>query len=153
MGIRENFLYLTSDERDRFFEALLKMKANIVNPLAPAADQYSVYDRLASLHWAVFNVSLNQNGPFINAGHQGPAFLSWHRELLLRFEVALQAEVPGVMLPYWDWSPAVFTDTLMGPNGGPNGVGGGVVRTGWFAFDRPGVSLNTTPLPAWWPPT
>ena len=153
MGIRKNFLYLTSDERDQFFEALLKMKAHIVNPMASAADQYSVYDQLASLHWAVFNVSLNQNGPFVNAGHQGPAFLSWHRELLLRFEVALQAEVPGVMLPYWDWSPAVFTDTLMGPDGGPNGVGGGVVRTGWFAFDRPGVGFNTTPLPAWWPPT
>jgi hypothetical protein len=101
----------------------------------------------------VFNVSLNQNGPFLNAGHQGPAFLSWHRELLLRFEVALQAEVPGVMLPYWDWSPAVFTETLIGPNGGVNGVGGGVVRTGWFAFDRPGNGLNTTPLPLWWPPT
>ena len=153
MGIRKNILYMTSVERDLFFEALLKMKATIVNPVAPTADQYSVYDQFASLHWAVFNVSLNQNGPFLNAGHQGPAFLSWHRELLRRFEIALQAEVPGVMLPYWDWSPAVFTETLMGPNGGVNGVGGGLVRTGWFAFDRPGTGVNTTPLPAWWPPT
>ena len=54
MGIRKNFLYLTSDERDQFFEALLKMKAHMVNPMAPAADQYSVYDQLASRHWAVF---------------------------------------------------------------------------------------------------
>jgi hypothetical protein len=45
MGIRKNFLYLTSDERDQFFEALLKMKAHIVNPMASAADQYSVYDQ------------------------------------------------------------------------------------------------------------
>src|ERR1051325_2352538 len=138
---------MPSGERDLFFEALLKMKANIVNPLAPAADQYSVYDQFASLHWAVFNVSLNQNGPFLNAGHQGPAFLSWHRELLRRCEIALQAEKPGAMLPYWDWSPAIFTDTLIGPNGGVNGIGGGVVRTGWFAFDRPGNGVNTTPLP------
>ena len=153
MGIRKNILYMTSDERNLFFQALLKMKANIVNPAAPAADQYSVYDRFASLHWAVFDVSLNANGPFINAGHQGPAFLSWHRELLRRFEIALQAEVPGVMLPYWDWSPAVFTETLMGPNGGLNGIGGGTVRTGWFAYDRPGTGTNTTPLPGWWPLT
>ncbi len=153
MGIRKNILYMPSTERDLFFEALLKMKANIVNPMAPAADQYSVYDQFASLHWAVFDVSLNQNGPFLNAGHQGPAFLSWHREYLRRFEIALQNEVAGVMLPYWDWSPAVFTDTLMGPNGGVNGVGGGVVRTGWFASDKPGTGVNTTPLPGWWPPT
>lgn len=153
MGVRKNLLYMTETERDQFFEALLKTKAHIVNPMAPAADQYSVYDQYASLHWAVFNVSLNQNGPFLNAGHQGPAFLAWHRELLRRFELALQAEVPGVMLPYWDWSPAVFTDTLMGPNGGVNGLGGGVVRTGWFAFDKPGVGNNTTQLPAWWPAT
>ena len=104
MGIRKNVLYMPSDERELFFQALLKMKANIVNSMAPAADQYSVYDQFASLHWAVFKVSPNQSGPFLNAGHQGPAFLSWHREYLRRFEIALQNEVPGVTLPYWDWS-------------------------------------------------
>ena len=153
MGIRKNILYMETTEQEQFFEAVLKMKANIVNQMAPVADQYSVYDQFASLHWAVFNVSQNPGGPFLNAGHQGPAFLTWHRELLRHFELALQAEVPGVMLPYRDWTPTVFTDTLMGPDGGIGGVGGGVVRTGWFAFDRPGVGANTTPLPAWWPPT
>lgn len=34
--------------------------------------------------------------------HWGPAFLPWHREFLRQFEVALQKEVPGVALPYWD---------------------------------------------------
>lgn len=60
MGVRKNILYMTSVERDLFFEALLKMKANIVNPAAPVPDQYSVYDQFASLHWAVFDVSLTR---------------------------------------------------------------------------------------------
>jgi hypothetical protein len=55
--------------------------------------------------------------------HGSEAFLSWHRELLRRFEIALQnTGVPGakdIMLPYWDWSqpfkggryPAIAEDT------------------------------------------
>ena len=153
MGIRKNLLFMTTPELDAFFEALLKMKDHIVNPLAAAQDQFSVYDQFTSLHWAVFSVSLNQNFGFFNAGHQGPAFLSWHREYLRHFEAALQDEVPGVMLPYWDWSASVFTELLMGPDGGPNGVGGGEVLTGWFGYDKPGNGVNTTPLPGWYPPT
>ena len=63
----KNFLYLTSDERDQFFEALFKMKAHMVNPMAPAADKYSVYDQLASLHWAVLRTS----GPLKHQGLRG----------------------------------------------------------------------------------
>lgn len=151
MGIRKNLLFMTTVEREAFFEALLRMKAHIVNVNDAGPDQFSVYDQFTSLHWAVFSVSLSQNNGFFNAGHQGPAFLSWHREYLLRFEAALQAEVAGVMLPYWDWSPSVFTETLMGPDGGPNGVGGGEVMTGWFGYDKPGTGANTTALPGWYP--
>jgi hypothetical protein len=154
MGVRKNLLYMPTDERDDFFEALLKLKAHIVNPAAPVADQYSVYDQFTSLHYAVFAVASAAANPFYNAGHGGPAFLSWHRELLLRFEQALQNEVPGVMLPYWDWSPSVFTNALMGPDGGPGGAGGGDVETGWFAYDRPGTPGTPNaaiPLPGWWP--
>ncbi|HWB74507.1 MAG TPA: tyrosinase family protein [Nannocystaceae bacterium] len=151
MAVRKNFLFLSSTERAAFLEALLKLKANIVNPGDPAADQYSVYDQFVFLHLAVFEVINPNTGTTYNAGHQGAAFLSWHRELLLRFEAALQAEVPGVMLPYWDWSAAIFTDAFLGPNGGAGGSGGGTVRTGLFAYDKPGTGTNTFPLPAYFP--
>lgn len=154
MGIRKNILYMLDDERNAFFEALLKLKRpTIPNPNNPS-DFFSAYDQFTSLHWGVFSVRRSPNGPAYNAGHQGPAFLSWHRELLRRFELALQAQVPGVMLPYWDWSPNVFTNALMGPDGGAGGVGGGEVETGWFAFSRPGTPSTPNAgiaLPAWWP--
>ena len=43
----------------------------------------------------------------VNFGHGGLgrySFLSWHRYFLYRLELDLQAKVPGVMIPYWDWT-------------------------------------------------
>jgi tyrosinase len=34
---------------------------------------------------------------------RGRNFLPWHRWFLLQFEQRLQAEQPGVTVPYWDW--------------------------------------------------
>jgi tyrosinase len=36
--------------------------------------------------------------------HHDPLFLPWHRAYLYWLELALQSEVPGVTLPWWDWS-------------------------------------------------
>src|SRR5204863_4329487 len=36
--------------------------------------------------------------------HGSPLFLPWHRAYLYFFEKALQDQVPGVTLPWWDWS-------------------------------------------------
>ena len=36
--------------------------------------------------------------------HGGPAFLTWHRELLNRFERLLIMADPNVSLHYWDWN-------------------------------------------------
>ncbi len=36
--------------------------------------------------------------------HGTPLFAVWHRPYLLLMEKALQAVVPGVALPYWDWT-------------------------------------------------
>lgn len=36
--------------------------------------------------------------------HGGPAFLTWHRELLNRFESLLIMADPDVSLHYWDWN-------------------------------------------------
>lgn len=36
--------------------------------------------------------------------HGNTLFLPWHRAYLYAFEKALQEQVPGVTLPYWDWT-------------------------------------------------
>ena len=42
--------------------------------------------------------------PFGWCQHHDPLFLPWHRAYLYWLELALQSEVPGVTLPWWDWS-------------------------------------------------
>jgi Common central domain of tyrosinase len=39
--------------------------------------------------------------------HNGCYFLPWHREYLYSFERELKKIVPGVSLPYWDWTRVV----------------------------------------------
>jgi tyrosinase len=48
--------------------------------------------------------------------HNSELFLPWHRAYLYLFEKALQDQVPGVTLPWWDWTkehaegiPAAYT--------------------------------------------
>ena len=36
--------------------------------------------------------------------HGSPLFLPWHRAYLYYFEKSLQDRVPGVTLPWWDWT-------------------------------------------------
>jgi tyrosinase len=36
--------------------------------------------------------------------HHEPLFLPWHRAYLYYFELALQRQVPGVSLVWWDWT-------------------------------------------------
>ena len=160
MRVRKNVLALTEPERIAFFQAMLMLKAEIANPAAPAADRLSTYDLYAAIHQAIFSVRTPVAGggfTLVNGGHRGPAFGPWHRELLLRFELDLQRMVPGVLLPYWDWTDHggtesfIFSDQYFGPNGGPAGVGGGTVLSGYFAFDAPGSGTNPTPPTGWWP--
>lgn len=152
MGVRKNARLLTAAEREAFVQACVLMKADIVNPGAPAANRYSKWDELVALHRMI--QSANAPGAAnVNFGHGGAgafSFLSWHRFFLLLFEQRLQGYVPGVMLPYWDWSdPApIMTDTFLGPNGA---AGTTIVSRGYFARNAPGTPGNPTPAPPWWP--
>ncbi len=40
----------------------------------------------------------------ISCAHNSPIFLPWHRAYLYFIEKALQDRVPGVTLPWWDWT-------------------------------------------------
>lgn len=51
-------------------------------------------------------------------GMVGRNFLSWHRRYVRSFELRLQQAVPGVTVPYWDWTkarsiPAALTDPAL----------------------------------------
>ena len=152
MGVRKNAKFLTATERENFVKACVLMKADIVNSGAPAADQYSKWDEAVAIHRMI--QSANAPGATnVNFGHGGLgaySFLSWHRYFLYRFEQQLQSYVPGVMLPYWDWTdPApLMTDTFLGPDGSG---GLNIVGSGYFAPNAPGTAGSPTPAPAWWP--
>lgn len=130
------------------------MKADIVNPGAPESQQYSRWDENVAIHWMIQDAFTPSSGS-VNFGHGGSGaygFLSWHRYFLYQVEKQLQSYVPGVMMPYWDWTdPApIMTDTFLGPNGTVNNE----VRSGYFAPNAPGTPGNPmTVPPAWWPAT
>jgi Common central domain of tyrosinase len=143
MGIRKNAKFLTVVEKENFVRACVLLKADIVNPGAPAAQQYSKWDQYVAIHWMI-QQGFAPGSPSVNFGHGGTgaySFFSWHRYFLYRFELDLQSKVAGVMLPYWDWSDPspIMTETFLGPNG----TVGNEVRLGYFAADAPG----TGPIP------
>ena len=72
MRCRKNQATLTATEKAKFVAALLGMKAS------------GKYDQYVAIHEAAMN------SPMMYA-HRGPAFPAWHRELLRRFELDLQA--------------------------------------------------------------
>lgn len=129
MGIRKNQNTLTADEKSRFVNAVLQLKAN------------GVYDRYVRQHRDLFNQGI----------HNSALFLPWHREFLRRLELDLQAIDPGVDLPYWDWTvdraltSSFWGNDFMGGNGVPPG---GAVQTGPFAFNTGRWSLTVRDNPA-----
>ncbi|HJW46869.1 MAG TPA: tyrosinase family protein [Lysobacter sp.] len=152
MGIRKNAKLLTATEKADLVRAFVMMKADPV-PGRP----YNWFDAFALIHRYIQNVTApdvpgTSTAGIVNFGHGGAAFGPWHRYFLLRFEQKLQSYVPGVSLPYWDWtdpSPDILVANFMGPNG--SSANGWQVRQGYFAATAPGGGGNTTPLPGWWP--
>jgi len=166
MGVRKNAKFLSAAEKENYVRACVLMKADIVNPAAPAADRYSRWDEYVAVHAKIQNANAPGGVTNVNFGHGGIGaygFLSWHRYFLYRFELQLQTYVPGITIPYWDWSdPATLTvASFMGPNG--DVATANMVNQGYFAYNRPGsaatpaagavpaMPANATALPAWWP--
>jgi hypothetical protein len=136
LRLRKSVDSLTAAERANLIAAIKALKAS------------GKYDQYINEHQTAMNQAAvlpgEPNDPnFRNIAHRGPAFGPWHRELLRRFELDLQAEVPGVTLPYWDWAAdsalanpeaaPIWQSDLMGGDGDPNN--GGQVSTGPFKFD------------------
>lgn len=97
MDCRKRVRDLTEDERRDFVTAVRKLKDS------------GEYDRFVKTHFET--AYEQQSGSWRSKGqgprndaHGGPAFLPWHRKYIREFEKKLQEQVPGVTLPYWDWT-------------------------------------------------
>lgn len=136
MQYRKNATDLTAQEKRDFVEAVWALKRS------GRYDQYVEWHVMA-MRRATPAPGESPDPNRRNAAHRGPAFLPWHREFLRRFERDLRTEVPGVRLPYWDWTAdaalddpgtaPVWADDLMGGNGDPDDEG--YVKAGPFAHD------------------
>jgi Common central domain of tyrosinase len=151
MAVRKNAKFLSPAEQEDFVKACVLMKADIVNPAAPPSQRYSRWDENVAIHWMI-QQGIAPGPTAVNFGHGGGGaygFLSWHRYFLYQVEKQLQIYVPGVLIPYWDWSDPtpIMTDAFLGPDG----TVASEVRSGYFAADAPGTGTNPTPAPPWWP--
>lgn len=102
--VRKNANNLTSSERARFLFAL----RNFRNKMG------TNYVLLQEMHRLAQSISNDQ-------GHRQPAFLPWHRAMLLQVERELQAIDPSVALHYWNWdnaAPNVFIPEFIGGTDG-----------------------------------
>ncbi len=95
---RKNGQTMPIEEFTNFLRACVLLKSRLVQ-----GQTFSVYDQFVAIHGCVMGVRTPGSTRFENLGHQNIGFLPWHREYLRRFERALQAEVPGVAIPYWPW--------------------------------------------------
>lgn len=124
--VRKNVKDLTPQERSDYTQAVLTLKGT-PSPWTPSL---STYDQFVWWHKKSFECA-------IDAAHMRPAFLPWHRQLLLLFEQQLSlAAGKQIALPYWDWTDqasfdALFAANFAGGNGDP--ANGYAVTDGPFA--------------------
>jgi hypothetical protein len=50
---------------------------------------------------------IDYHSQFATLAHNGCYFLPWHRQYLFEFERELNKIVPGVVVPFWDWTRVV----------------------------------------------
>jgi tyrosinase len=86
----------------------------------------------------------------VSCTHNSPLFLPWHRAYLYFFEKTLQDRVPGVTLPWWNWTmrhdeglPAAYTDAR-DPGGNPNSLRSSPIQP---SGREPGGPRSTTRAP------
>jgi tyrosinase len=122
--VRKDGNTLKPSERSRFLFAWQKFR----NQLG------ANYVRFQEMHRLTSTVN--------DQGHSQPAFLPWHRAMLLDVERELQKIDPSVALHYWNWdfaAPNVFSQDFIGA--APTG-GGGIAEP-VFAVTNPLNGWNT----------
>ncbi len=120
VSVRKNVVDLTPQEKKAFVNAVRTLKNTI-----PKGSNISIYDQFVAVHVGAMGLMYNDaQGPAAghDGAHESALLLPWHRELIYRFEKALQSVDSKVTLPYWDWTDSkalevIFNDDFMGPNG------------------------------------
>jgi tyrosinase len=87
--------------RDKYIDGVLRLKREL-NPQSGL----STYDALVVWHVRAMMKMTPPTQGSRNAAHRGPAFLPWHRYLLIVYEQQLQRVLQdeGFGLPYWAWN-------------------------------------------------
>ncbi|MCH7545492.1 MAG: tyrosinase family protein, partial [Planctomycetes bacterium] len=120
--IREDFLDLTDDQRNRLADALNQLYNS---------GRYPVYPDTHEAGW--FNI------------HRGPAFLPWHRWYVLTLEEELRAIDSEITIPYWDWTRNGNQDLDAEPwksfLGGRSNTGGKFDHWSYTRAASPGATL------------
>src|SRR2546427_8000749 len=141
VSVRKNQSTLSADEKQRLVTALLAVKAS------GKYDEYvRIHLNMGQLHHTGRKRGQRKAPPRGMAGmgpmghmiHGNPTFLPWHRELLRRMELDLQAIDSNVTIPYWDWTvDAMATSSLWQPDflGGNGRASDGRVMDGPFAYE------------------
>ena len=167
MGIRRN-ITLNATARDDYVRGVLALKAELTGistadlgfGVAPGAShqQLSTWDLFVIWHvWAMQTMTpaASSNNPRgRNAAHRGPAFLPWHRWLMILLEWQFQRVLGNnnFGLPYWNWatdgsrpvsqqpSRPIWRNNAMGGNGS---ISSGFVATGPFRGSQFRVLVET----------
>lgn len=84
-GIRRNIAHVSNAERVRLRDAIVQLNSRFY------PDGVSKWVKQDQIH-EVTHV------------HNGPSFLTWHRELVNRFEQLIREIDPDLSLHYWDWT-------------------------------------------------
>ncbi|HKJ68139.1 MAG TPA: tyrosinase family protein [bacterium] len=142
--VRRSVKTLSASERQQYVDAVLALKST-QSPFDPSL---SYYDQLVAFHREAVRYGRVHLGYAV--AHETPAFLPWHRKLMLLIEDAIrELAFPDFTLPYWDWTDPesldiIFTTDFMGPLIGDSSdnyaVNAGPFRKGEFP-------LGITPIP------
>lgn len=101
--IRKNIL-TDSAIADQYFAGINLIKDPVESPWGD--NGLSIYDFFVAWHHSSMMLMTPPTQMDRNAAHSGPAFLPWHRYMLIRLEdqIRLALEDNSFRIPYWDWS-------------------------------------------------
>ncbi|WP_433782586.1 tyrosinase family protein [Actinomycetospora sp. CA-101289] len=149
MGVRREIMS-DPEARKAFVDGVLALKeenSGITTAqlgIPGSADAVSTYDLFIVWHHLAMGRMTPPGQADRNAAHSGPAFLPWHRLMLLLLEMQVQRVLgsPDFGVPYWDWAadgelaPGEQPQTPLWSDAGIGGsgdtVGDGPFRGGEF---------------------